>query len=73
MSNTLLIIEDEILLGVELSRRFQQQGYSVVLAPDIQHAKSKLFEHKLEPLVIISDINLPDGNGLDLMEKLTID
>ncbi len=70
MSNTLLIIEDEILLGAELSRRFQQQGYSVVLAPDIQHAKSKLFEHKLEPLVIISDINLPDGNGLDLMEKI---
>lgn len=69
-SNPLLIIEDESLLGAELSRRFRGQGYRVVLAPGIAEARAQLLRHKLEPLVIISDMNLPDGKGLDLMAEV---
>jgi len=70
MDNTLLIIEDESLLGNELSRHFKRKGYQVVLTLSIQEARNKLLKQKLDPLVVISDMNLPDGNGLDLMEEV---
>jgi len=70
MTNTLLIIEDEPLLGDELSRHFKRQGFHVVLAPSIQQARHCLLKQRLEPLVVISDMNLPDGNGLDLLEEI---
>jgi len=70
MGNTLLIIEDEPLLGDELSRRFKQQGYDVVLSTSIQQARHRLLKQRLEPLVVISDMNLPDGNGLDLLSEI---
>ncbi|MDH3326699.1 MAG: sigma-54 dependent transcriptional regulator [Gammaproteobacteria bacterium] len=70
MSDSLLIIEDERLLGSELSRRFTRQGFNVVLTTSIEQAKDQLLNKKLEPLVIISDMNLPDGNGLDLLAEI---
>lgn len=70
MGDTLLIIEDEPLLGDELSRHFKRQGFHVVLASSIQQARHRLLDQKLEPLVVISDMNLPDGNGLDLLEEI---
>ncbi|HHI93168.1 MAG TPA: sigma-54-dependent Fis family transcriptional regulator [Gammaproteobacteria bacterium] len=70
MGNSLLIIEDESLLGDELSRHFKRQGYRVELATTIQQARYKLLKQKLEPLIVISDINLPDGNGLDLLAEV---
>jgi len=70
MDQCLLIIEDEILLGDELRRHFKRQGYRVELATTIQQARNKLLQQKLEPLLVISDMNLPDGNGLDLLDEV---
>lgn len=70
MNNTLLIIEDEPLLGKELSRRFKGYGFEVTLCPSIQQARDTLLLRQLEPLVVISDMNLPDGNGLDFLEEV---
>ncbi|MDX1810890.1 MAG: sigma-54 dependent transcriptional regulator [Gammaproteobacteria bacterium] len=68
MLDTILIIEDEHLLGNELSRYFQRQNWEVKLVRNIEDAKDLLFENKIEPLIILSDLNLPDGNGLDFLE-----
>ncbi|NOX49557.1 MAG: sigma-54-dependent Fis family transcriptional regulator, partial [Gammaproteobacteria bacterium] len=70
MGQCLLIIEDEALLGNELARHFKHQGYRVELASTIQQARQKLLQQKLEPLLVISDVNLPDGNGLDLLKEV---
>ncbi len=70
MGQHLLIIEDETLLGDELGRHFKRQGYRVELATTIQQARHKLLQQKLAPLLVISDMNLPDGNGLDLLEEV---
>lgn len=66
---TLLIIEDEKLLGLELSRRYQQSGWDVVLVNTLAKADELVNQKRLEPLLILSDMNLPDGNALDFMEK----
>jgi two-component system response regulator AtoC len=66
---TLLIIEDEKLLGSELCRHYRQSGWEVVLATSLAEAGKLLLKEGLEPLLILSDMNLPDGNALDFMEK----
>ena len=70
MMETLLIIEDEKLLGSELSRHYRQSGWDVILATNLAEAKEILQKNKVEPLLIISDMNLPDGNALDFMEEI---
>jgi len=67
---TLLIIEDEQLLGAELSRHYQRLGWDVCWAHTITEARELLLVKNVEPLVILSDMNLPDGNALDFMEQL---
>ncbi|MGZ5026928.1 MAG: sigma-54-dependent transcriptional regulator, partial [Methylobacter sp.] len=73
MIETLLIIEDEKLLGSELSRHYRQSGWEVALATNLTEAKELLLKKKIEPLLILSDMNLPDGNALDFMEKVKKD
>ena len=67
---TLLIIEDEKLLGLELSRHYRQSGWEVVLAGSLAEAKTLLLKKNVGPLLILSDMNLPDGNALDFMEAM---
>lgn len=69
---TLLIIEDEQLLGSELSRHYQSLGWDVLWVHNLAEAKELLLVKTAEPLVILSDMNLPDGNALDFMEQLKI-
>lgn len=68
MSETLLVIEDEELLGSELARHYKRQGWEVVRVGTLEEARRALFNQTLEPLVVLSDMALPDGNALDLLE-----
>jgi two-component system response regulator AtoC len=70
MPDALLIIEDEALLGAELQRRYQRSGWHTPWAKTLQQAKRALLGQGLEPLVVLSDMSLPDGNALDLLEDL---
>jgi len=70
MPDSLLIIEDESLLGAELQRHFRREGWEVSWARSIAEAENLLFGETLSPLVVLSDMSLPDGNGLDLLETV---
>ncbi len=70
MANTLLIIEDEALIGSELKRHFERDGWRVTLADTFRSAHGVLVEQAQAPLVVLSDMNLPDGNALDLLEEV---
>ena len=69
MPDSLLIIEDEKLLGAGLARYFRGQGWEVDLAGTLGEARQRLFAGDQEPLVILADMSLPDGNSLDLLEQ----
>ncbi len=69
MTETLLLIEDEPLLSAELQRHFRREGWEVHLAPSLAQARRALDEEDLQPLVVVSDMNMPDGNALDLLES----
>lgn len=69
MADTLLVVEDEDLLANELARHYSAAGWEVVRAADLAEAEGLLLDQSLEPLVVLSDMNLPDGNALDLLES----
>jgi two-component system response regulator AtoC len=70
MPDTLLVIEDEALLGDELARHFRRDGWEVARAAALGEAGDLLRSRGLAPLVVLSDMTLPDGNALDLLEGL---
>jgi two-component system response regulator AtoC len=70
MADTLLLIEDEKLLGTELARHFRSGGWHVVLAETLAEARRSLIEDELSPLIVLSDMSLPDGTALDLLEEV---
>jgi two-component system response regulator AtoC len=70
MAGGILIIEDEALLGVELSRHYRNAGWEVELAPSLSDARHILLDQRFDPLLVLSDVNLPDGSALDLLEAV---
>lgn len=61
----ILIIDDETEISQLLSRFLERKGYSVNSAGNLTEGKM-LYMHA-EYRYLILDINLPDGNGLDVL------
>jgi DNA-binding NtrC family response regulator len=62
-----LIVEDEDLLRWSLVKRLTRSGHDVGEAENIAQAKD--FLHHTPPDLIILDLALPDGHGLDLISR----
>lgn len=64
----ILIIEDEIELLIATSNYLVKENYVCELAENFQKAEEKLCIYEYD--VILLDISLPDGNGLNLMKTI---
>ena len=64
----LLIIEDELSLQELMTRSLKQEGYVVENALDYDSAMDKLAGYAYD--CILLDLNLPGGNGLDILEYI---
>ena len=64
----ILIIDDEEKLRSLLARIVQSEGFEVFEAPDLKSGFKK-FEHN-DIDVILCDVKLPDGNGVDFVQKI---
>jgi len=62
--HNILIVEDEINLGTTLSEYLSDKGYGCDHAIDAKHATD--FFKSTKYSIILMDINLPDGNGIEL-------
>jgi two-component system response regulator AtoC len=69
MSDELLIIEDDAVLGIDLKRHFDRVGWKTRLVRSLREAEDFVFGSGYEGLVVLSDLHLPDGNALDLLER----
>jgi two-component system NtrC family response regulator len=63
-----LIIDDEENLRKLLSRVIELEGYSVVQAATIKDGLKALAKESIQ--VVISDVRLPDGNGVELTARI---
>ena len=66
---TLLIIDDEAPLRQAIARMLELEGYTVLQAPDARRGLETLQQHVADVLVVLSDVKLPDGYGLDLLPR----
>ena len=69
MIGSILIIEDEDLLGEELLHHFRKAGWDAVRSPTLAEASALLFQKGMSPDVVLSDLSLPDGVALDLLQE----
>ena len=65
---TILIVEDDTELAAGLAIRLRAEGYDVITASGVQTGIR--FAHATVPDLVILDIGLPDGTGLDVMEAM---
>ncbi len=64
----ILIVEDEENLGITLQEYLSGKGYDVRLSQTIKDSKDQF--KKFNPDIVLMDIGLPDGSGLDLAREL---
>jgi len=64
----LLIVEDELELLNSTCSYLQKEDFICEAAPTYFEAEDKLITYKYD--IVILDINLPDGNGLDLLKLI---
>jgi two-component system NtrC family response regulator len=68
MNNTVLIIDDDKALQTLLTRIISKEGFNVLAVGD---AGSGLKILEKEPVsVVMSDVNLPDANGIELVQTI---
>ncbi len=67
MKNILIIDDEEKLRGL-LARIVKSEGFEVLEAGDLKSGFKKLELNEVD--VILCDVKLPDGNGVDFVEKI---
>jgi two-component system NtrC family response regulator len=66
--NYILIIDDEEKLRMLLAKIIALEGFKVVQASDCKSALKKLEQAEID--VVLCDVKLPDGNGVELSKKI---
>ncbi len=64
----IVIVEDDKDLANGLCKALKDDTRSIVSCEDLKSAREQIFLSN--PALIILDINLPDGNGLDLVKEV---
>ena len=64
----LLLLEDDHILSETLELFLTKEGYDVDTALSIEEAESLTFDNTYD--LYLLDINLPQGNGIDLLKSL---
>lgn len=64
----LLIIDDEPIIRKLLAKMMELEGYEVFQAEDFHTGMSQL--NRNHPQVVLCDVFLPDGNGVELIPKM---
>lgn len=65
---SILIIEDDKALSNGISLALKNEGIKLEQCFDIASARLKVLKNKFDLLIL--DINLPDGNGLDFLREI---
>ena len=61
----LLVVEDEHRLAQRLARGLREEGFAVDTAPTTTDARERVVDNEYD--LVVLDLKLPDGSGLDLL------
>jgi two-component system response regulator (stage 0 sporulation protein F) len=65
---SILLVDDDPEFRKAMKKMFEKSGYNVTVAADGQEALEALSEESFD--LIISDLRMPNLNGMELMEEL---
>ncbi|HSM81283.1 MAG TPA: response regulator transcription factor [Nodosilinea sp.] len=66
--NTVLVVDDDAILQLALTRRLQDQGFEVLNATSAEEALVLLRTHPAD--VVVSDVMMPGMNGFEFCHRL---
>jgi DNA-binding response OmpR family regulator len=64
----IVIVEDDRDLATGLCKALKEEGRNIVSCEDLKSARDQIF--LTSPALVLLDVNLPDGNGLDLVKEI---
>jgi two-component system CheB/CheR fusion protein len=64
----ILLVEDHADTALVMSRLLERMGFQITTADTLQAARARAGEEPFD--LLICDIRLPDGSGLDLMREM---
>jgi PAS domain S-box-containing protein len=67
-THKVLLVEDHVDTAYTLARLLMSCGYEVKIAHDVAEAMENAAIHRFD--IIVSDLGLPDGTGLDLIRTI---
>jgi len=65
----ILVVDDETMITKSISEALRSKRYSVSTAPSLERAERLLNREPFD--MVLLDVNLPDGKGTDLLERLS--
>lgn len=69
MQQQLLVVEDDVVLQLSLTAMLRREGFRLITARTVAEARLQLLRER--PSVVLLDLGLPDGSGLELLADLT--
>lgn len=73
MKPKVLIVDDSLTVRMDIGEALQAAGFETVLCADLRSARDALAREALAreaPVMVVLDIVLPDGDGLDFLKEL---
>ena len=70
VTRRVLLVDDEPHIGLLLTPQLVALGYRVGLARNLGEARLALSDPSARPDVVLLDLHLPDGSGVDLLREL---
>ena len=64
----ILVLDDDELLRSIVVERLERQGHEVLAAGSVQEARRLIA--RVEPDFALLDVNLPDGEGTEILREL---
>jgi two-component system nitrogen regulation response regulator GlnG len=71
MSGTILVVDDDAAVRTVITEALRRAGHAVVPAGSLAEMRSALERER--PDVLVTDVVLPDGNGLDVVVRVVRD
>ena len=68
---TILVADDEAIIGSFVKQVLERAGYNVLLANDAAGAMALYEKHQAEVALLLTDVIMPRGSGSELSKQLT--
>jgi len=69
MAQKILVVDDSVTIRQQVGSALSQAGFEIIEAADGQEGLNKITANP-DLLMVITDVNMPNMNGLEMLEKL---